>query len=177
MKHIIAISLILAGSGAFAQSQAASQAQANVAVGSQSGAAVIQTFTGTPKTTTEYRGAYDVRNVPSVSAPGVITANVCALGTSAGVSGLGGGISFGKSYIDPSCANIQEANALNILLGADIAVLHLAKGNPSICRTLRSAGKIPAESNCGDAKPVIFGGRISTRNTPVTVVSTGFEGR
>lgn len=124
-------------------SQSASQSQS----GSVAGATIIQ---NAPSNTYG-----ELKTVPSVAAPGIITANVCGMGMSGGISALGGGVSFGNTTIDESCETIQQAAALNTLLGADVAVYHLAANVPELCRTLRATGHIPSSSDCGD--------RVATR--------------
>lgn len=145
--------LLIIGSSAVAQN-ANADANANAASGSYSqsgslsqGGSVYITNNGGG--TTRYDGSYDVKNVPSASAPGIITAHNCALGASVGGSWLGGGVSLGGSYADENCVLISEAAALNTLVGADVAVRHLAR-DPEMCKTLRSAGKISANSTCGE---------------------------
>lgn len=130
---------------ATAQDANANSASASGVIANIQGAAGAQsnnTFTSPEKT--------EVRNVPSVSAPGVVTAFNCAQGVSAGASVVGGGISFGGTYVDKNCERISQAAALNTLVGADAAVLHMA-GIPEVCKTLRAAGRIGAESDCGDS--------------------------
>ena len=145
--------LLLAAAPAFSQeanSGAAAQAGANASVNgtSQSGAIALGgnnlSINNPADITTE------VRNVPAVSAPGVVTAFNCAQAVSAGASIVGGGISFGGTYTDKNCERIAQAAALNTLAGADVALYHLASGSPEICASLRDTGRISPNSVCGD---------------------------
>lgn len=129
----------------------AQDANAGAISGSQSGVvANIQGAAGaTSNNTFTSPSETEVRNVPAVSAPGVVTAHNCLQGYSAGASIVGGGISLGGTVVDKNCERISQAAALNTLVGADAAVLHMA-GIPEVCKTLRAAGRIGAGSNCGD---------------------------
>lgn len=155
---LLSAAAVFALSGAaVAQDANANSASASGVIANIQGAAGAQsnnTFTSPEKT--------EIRNVPSVSAPGVVTAFNCAQGVSAGASIVGGGISFGGTYVDKNCERIAQAAALNTLVGADAAVLHMA-GIPEVCKTLRASGRIGAESNCGDSDG---GVTYSTRNAP-----------
>ncbi len=95
------------------------------------------------------RSEAEITNVPNVTAPGVITAHNCALGTSVGASIVGGGISFGGSYVDENCERISQAAAINTLAGKKAAIIHLAQ-SPEVCKSLRQAGVIAQSSICGD---------------------------
>ena len=82
-----------AGAGAVAGSNAVSGSRSASVAASQGGSVNIA---AAPSRTTEtntvtYKGSYDVRNVPAVAAPGIITAFNCAHGVSVGGSWLGGG--------------------------------------------------------------------------------------
>lgn len=142
-------------------SQSASGVIANIQ--GAAGAMSNNTFTSPSDTKTE------LRNVPAVSAPGVVTAFNCAQAVSAGASIVGGGISFGGTYTDKNCERIAQAAALNTLAGADAALYHLATGDPEICKTLRDTGRISPSSQCGD-EPVASP-RTSSRSTPATVTA------
>jgi hypothetical protein len=157
MKTSLGLGLIVVGicmmtaAGAFAQSAnsgAASQSQSavNAQVQGVAGAQSNNTFTSPSDTTAR------IENVPAVSAPGVVTAHNCAMGVSAGVAAVGGGISFGGTYVDENCERISQAAALNTLAGRDAALIHLAQ-NPDMCKSLRAAGTIAPTSQCGDEPP------------------------
>ena len=151
MKHLLiatAAVAALVAAPAFAQSanstaQSASQSAVSANVQGATFSSSNNTFTSPADTTTE------IRNVPAVSAPGVVTAHNCAMGVSGGVSAVGGGISFGGTYVDENCERISQAAALNTLAGREAALIHLAQ-NPDICKSLRAAGTIAATSKCGD---------------------------
>lgn len=167
MKHLLLSAAIVLGmtSAAVAQDANANSASQSGVIANIQGAAGAMsnnTFTSPDKT--------ELRNVPAVSAPGVVTAFNCAQAVSAGASIVGGGISFGGTYTDKNCERIAQAAALNTLAGADAALYHLATGDPAICKTLRDTGRISPSSQCGDepvAQPV-----AATRNAPATVVAS-----
>lgn len=152
MKKLAIIAFLFAASAASAQSTTSnSQSQSGASVNSvneaYSGAQIINY--GSDRLT--YGGSYEVKNVPSVSAPGIVVSNQCALGVSAGVAAVGGGISFGGSKLDKNCVILAQAAAINALAGADAALHHLAQV-PSICNTLRATGRIAAGSVCPGEK-------------------------
>lgn len=152
MKTILlsaAAALALLAVPAAAQDANANSASASGVIANIQGAAGAvsnNTFTSPAKT--------ELRNVPAVSAPGVVTAFNCAQAVSAGASIVGGGISFGGTYTDKNCERIAQAAALNTLAGADAALYHLATGDPEICKTLRDTGRISPSSDCGDGPSV-----------------------
>ena len=138
-----------AGAGAVAGSNAVSGSRSASVAASQGGSVNIA---AAPSRTTEtntvtYRGSYDVRNVPAVAAPGIITAFNCAHGVSVGGSWLGGGGAFGGTYTDKNCERLAEAAAVQAVAGNRAAVIHLAR-DPDMCQTFRSAGILPASQPC-----------------------------
>jgi len=156
--------LVLAAAPGLAQDANANSASASGVIANIQGAAGAvsnNTFTSPDKT--------ELRNVPAVSAPGVVTAFNCAQAVSAGASIVGGGISFGGTYTDKNCERIAQAAALNTLAGADVALYHLATGDPEICKSLRDTGRISASSDCGDG-PVATP-RATTRSAPAAVTA------
>lgn len=144
---LMAVALMALPVSASAQNANAGSASQSGVIANIQGAAGAQsnnTFTSPDKT--------EIETVPSVSAPGVITAHQCALGVSGGLGIMGGGVSFGGSYVDENCQRISQAAALNTLAGREAAIIHLAQ-IPDVCKSLRAAGTIGADSQCGDAAP------------------------
>jgi hypothetical protein len=162
MKLLLAtIALLAVGFQANAQSgaRADSESVAGAAAQSisQSGtisdttSTINQTFNSAGKSTVEYGGSYKLKNTPSVSAPGIITANVCGMGLSGGASGAGFGLSMGGTYIDDSCRLITQAAAINVVAGRTAAITHLAR-NPEMCSTFRATGQVASNTLCTDAE-------------------------
>lgn len=176
-KFLIAASVVLIASGAYAGPKGTNaNANASAAVDSEA-VAVSGAYNGGITQNYYNSGKTEIRNVPSVSAPGIVTAHNCALGASAGGAGVGWGISLGGSYADENCVLISEAAALNTLVGANVAVAHLAR-DAEMCQTLRATGVIGATSTCtakerraaqrsAAAAPAT---RISTRSAEPAVV-------
>ena len=126
-----------------------SQSWSHSQAGSQS--SITQNYYNSGRSEVQYSGSYDVKNVPSVSAPGIVTAHNCALGASVGGSGMGWGLSLGGSYVDDNCETISQAAALNTLAGANVAIAHLARV-PEICLTLRNTGKLTPDTACTESE-------------------------
>lgn len=118
-------------------------------------------------------GTSTIKNVPAVAAPGIITAYNCAQAVSAGAAGAGFGISLGGTYVDKNCERISQAAALNSLVGANAAVVHMA-AIPEVCVTLRATGHIPASSLCGEKPATTPSTRSASTARPVARDS-GYE--
>lgn len=165
---------VLIGTSAFAQSAAKSKsasasnsdsvsvAQAGSYSASQGGSVNIAADPANTKAAVSYGGSYDVRNVPSVGAPGIITAFNCAQGISAGGSWLGGGIALGGTYTDKNCERLSQAGALQVVAGNRAAIIHLASGSPEMCKSLRAAGVLAANQPCGDKERLVAAPRVTT---------------
>lgn len=164
----LAVACLLCGAATAQTTTSEAGANSSSQSGAQAGSQSVFNNYADGKSTVKYEGGYDVTNVPSVAAPGVITAHNCALGASGGASGSGFGISFGGSYVDEDCQRISEAAALNQLVGAKVAVRHLAN-DPDICKTLRGSGIIPANSLCtnDEKRAATKSGPLATSVRPV----------
>jgi len=176
MKHLSAIAtvFIVATNPAYAQSSNAaaganSTASATVGVNSQSGAQAV--VVQNAANGVAYSGSYEVRSAPSVGAPGIISANPCMIGYSAGISAIGGGVSFGGGKLDGECNLRAEASALYVVAGKNVAIRHLAR-DPEMCSTLRGAGIIPAESVCAPKS----GGRFGLGSSTTSVSTSNTRG-
>lgn len=147
------ISLLLTigvASIAFAQSDSDSSAAAGSA--SQSASGSVASIVNNGASGLRHSGGYDVRNVPSVGAPGIITAFNCAQAVSAGGSWMGGGLALGGTYTDDNCERLAQAGALQAVAGNRAAVIHLARGSEEMCLSLRSAGVLKTSQPCTDAE-------------------------
>lgn len=135
---------------ATSQSGAASQSQssANVQAGAASNSAIVfntpsetvQTNRG--RVVQEYRGDYTVRSAPGILAPSMSSGHPCGLGSSVGISIIGGGGAGGNTRSDDACllAQMGDTQAARIMI---------ASRNPSACRALIASGQISAQSYCG----------------------------
>ena len=80
------------------------------------------------------------KNTPNVSAGSSNNTSSCALGGGIGVAGAGIGFSLGLSRTDKDCRIMQEAKALQALLGDRVAIAHLCKHDKTIQATLVDLG-------------------------------------
>ncbi len=157
MKHLLIAAMLLAAP-AYADSSATSSAGANadatVNLGGQAVYIDQSTKPGDYKTRTEVvnSGKYTVRSAPAVQAPSMGSGHPCGLGSSLGISIIGGGATGGATKVDDACLLLQA--------GATQAGLAMvAMRNPAACKALRSAGNIPANSVCSNEE--------KRRTTPV----------
>ena len=79
-------------------------------------------------------------NTPGAHASATNSTAPCVVGKGFGVSGPGIGISSSNGRIDDNCETLQEAKALQSLLGNRVAIAHLCKHNKDIQATLVDLG-------------------------------------
>jgi hypothetical protein len=79
-------------------------------------------------------------NTPNVAAGSNNNTAPCALGSGVGISGPGVGFSVGLGRVNKDCQIMQEAKALQSLLGDHVALAHLCKHDKTIQATLVDLG-------------------------------------
>ena len=143
--------------GAVAGAAAGSQSQAGAVSGAGAAAVLIQDVAApSPNTTASvnYSGTQTIKTAPNIIAPNILPTVPCASVTSAGLSVLGGGFTFGTAHQDPDC-NLREtarlmhtmgmaSDALDVLCGS----VHAAKAKA--CQT-RVAAEKQAEAEAARA--------------------------
>ncbi len=117
-KSLIAIAMLVASVGAFAQADASNQTSVQsgaVAGATNAGNAQNITFTSPADQTThvQYGGSYTVKNVPSVSGPNLASSNDTCMGSTSGslnFAGFGGGL--GSTWVDDNCKMLKNSREL-----------------------------------------------------------------
>jgi hypothetical protein len=81
----------------------------------------------------EYKGEYGIRSAPAVTAPGLVTSfsDTCMGSTSIGVSGMGGALSAGSTWVDNDCVNRLNARQLQVM-GQAMAAKEVMCQNPEV---------------------------------------------
>jgi hypothetical protein len=79
-------------------------------------------------------------NTPNVAASPNNNTAPCAVGGGFGIAGAGMGFSIGAGRVNKDCQIMQEAKALQSLLGNRAAVAHLCKHDKTIQATLVDLG-------------------------------------
>ena len=136
----------LSASGAIAGSAAISGSSLNVgattlsvgAPASNSAAtngAQTMNFSTPADVTTRTSGTTEVRTVPTVFAPDMVTTANCMIGASGGASGLGWGFALGTGIEDKNCTRRENARLLKNL-GKEAAAVKLMCNDPEVAAAL-----------------------------------------
>ncbi len=108
-------------------------------------------------------GTATLKTAPPVTAPSMGSGHPCGLGSSAGISIIGGGISGGNSRVDEACLLAQMGQG-------EAALIMIAARSGEACRALRQVNRISPNSVCkGDKvakKPSYGTTRPVARPTP-----------
>ncbi len=113
-----------------------------------------------------------LKTAPPVTAPSMGSGHPCGLGSSAGISIIGGGISGGNSRVDEACLLAQMGQG-------EAALIMIAARSGEACRALRQVNRISANSVCkGDkvAKKPSYTTRPVARPTPYNKCVKNSEG-
>jgi hypothetical protein len=85
--------------------------------------------------TTRASGTTEVRTVPTVFAPDMVTTANCMIGASGGASGLGWGFAVGTGIEDKNCTRRENARLLKNL-GKESAAVKLMCNDPEVAAAL-----------------------------------------
>jgi hypothetical protein len=92
--------------------------------------------------TVEYKGGYELKNVPAITAPNLTTTltETCMGSSTVGGAGAGFGFSFGTTWRDTSCVNRLDARQIAALGDAQAAKEIMCESD-SVRKAFRNVGR------------------------------------
>lgn len=157
LSHIVlgfggaAVALVLAAQAANSQeawSGSGSSSRSSAYVKTQSGAyasqqiILAQRSPNQVRSETVHSGTYTLKTAPAVQPPSMGSGHPCGLGTSIGLSIIGGGAGGGTTKVDEACLLAQMGQG-------EAALIMIAQRDENACKALRQVGRIAADSVCG----------------------------
>lgn len=120
-----------------------------------------------------YSGSYDIRNVPGVIAPALVSSNDTCMGSSSvGAAGVGFGVSLGTSWTDKNCVMLKNSRELYNMGMKSAAMARMCMDDDNK-NALELTGYVcPQTAKAKDEAAKAEAQKVAATTTPVTPATT-----